>query len=70
VRELCDLRPEAGRRASSITAIRVREQYADYAVYFATVAGENVEQGLAHFRARRTGAVAEVGTAPADVVRS
>ncbi len=44
-------------------------QYHDYAVYLDVLAGDNVEAGLAHFRAKLESAnPEEVGTAPAEVL--
>jgi hypothetical protein len=44
-------------------------QYRDYGVYLSILAGENVEEGLAHFRAKVENAdPAETGTFPAEVL--
>jgi hypothetical protein len=44
-------------------------QYRDYAVYLAILAGDNVEEGLAHFRAKvEDNKPEEVGTYPAEVL--
>jgi hypothetical protein len=44
-------------------------QYDDYAVYLAIVAGEQVEEGLAHFRAKVEGNdLTKIGTYPAAVL--
>jgi hypothetical protein len=45
------------------------EQYRDYGVYLAVLAGDDVEAGLAHFRAKTAQADPEtVGTYPAEVL--
>jgi hypothetical protein len=45
------------------------QQYRDYGVYLAIVAGDQVEEGLAHFRAKVENADPEtVGTYPAEVL--
>lgn len=45
------------------------DPYRDYGVYLAVVAGDNVEAGLAHFRAKIEGAnPGEIGTFPAEVL--
>jgi hypothetical protein len=44
-------------------------QYQDYAVYLALVAGDRVEEGLAHFRAKvENNDLAKIGTFPAAVL--
>ena len=44
------------------------DQYKDYGVYLSILAGENVEEGLAHFRAKVEGTnPEEVGTYAAEV---
>ncbi|HZT83111.1 MAG TPA: hypothetical protein VFA26_22980, partial [Gemmataceae bacterium] len=45
------------------------DQYRDYGIYLAILAGENVEEGLAHFRRKADEADPEtVGTFPAEVL--
>src|SRR5207249_346996 len=45
------------------------DQYRDYGVYLATLAGDAVEQGLAHFLAKAENADPEtVGSYPAEVL--
>ena len=45
------------------------DQYRDYGVYLATLAGDRTEEGVAHFRAKAEGADPEtVGTYPAEVL--
>ena len=67
-RELC----EYGRRLSPRFHFNsdppFENQYADYAVYLSILAGENVEEGLAHFRKKAEDASPEeIGTYPAEV---
>ena len=42
--------------------------YTDYAAYLAVLAGEQVEKGLAHFRAKAENAGPDTGTRPAEVL--
>lgn len=44
------------------------EPYKDHDVYLAILAGENVEAGLAHFRAKADQGTDDVGTGPAEVL--
>ena len=45
------------------------DQYRDYGVYLAIIAGDNVEEGLAHFRKKADEADPEtIGTYPAQVL--
>src|SRR6266511_2803458 len=45
------------------------DQYRDYGVYLATLAGDDVEAGIAHFRAKVEAADPEAdGTFPAEVL--
>ncbi len=45
------------------------DQYRDYGIYLAILAGEGVEEGIAHFKAKVDGTtVEEVGSGPAEVL--
>ncbi len=52
VRDMCQYGQKLSPRFQYPGAPPFEDQYRDYAVYFAILAGENVEVGLAHFRAK------------------
>jgi hypothetical protein len=68
-RELCAYGQRLSPRFQYATDPPFDEQYRDYGVYLATLAGDGVEEGLAHFRAKAEKAdPEEVGTFPAEVL--
>ncbi len=67
-RELCAYGQKLSPRFQFNSDPPFEDQYRDYGVYLATIAGEDVEAGLAHFRAKVENAnPEEVGTFPAEV---
>jgi hypothetical protein len=68
-RELCDYGRRQKRRYQYPGDPPFENQYEDYAVYLAIVAGDRVEEGLAHFRAKvEANDVTKIGTFPAAVL--
>jgi hypothetical protein len=67
-RELCAYGERLSPRFQSAAEPPFENQYKDYAVYLSILAGENVDEGLAHFRQKVEGAdPQETGTYPAEV---
>jgi hypothetical protein len=67
-RELCEYGQHLSPRFQFGSDPPFEDQYKDYAIYLATIAGDNVEKGLAHFRAKVDAMKPEeVGTYPAEV---
>jgi hypothetical protein len=68
-RELCLYGERLAPRFQYAAEAPFDNQYRDYGVYLAILAGENVEEGLAHFRAKAENADPEnEGTFPAEVL--
>src|SRR5438128_2311813 len=68
-RELCDYGKRLSPRFLGAGEPPFENLYQDYAVYLATLAGESVEQGIAHFRAKADKADPEKdGTRSAEVL--
>jgi hypothetical protein len=68
-RELCAYGARLSGRFQYESEPPFEDQYRDYGVYLATLAGDDVEGGLAHFRAKAEQAdPQEVGTYPAEVL--
>lgn len=68
-RELCEYGQRLSPRFSNPGEPPFEDSYRDYAVYLAALAGERVEEGVAHFRAKVEGADADTaGTWPAEVL--
>jgi hypothetical protein len=68
-RELCAYGQKLSPRFQYASDPPFENQYADYGVYLAVLAGDDVECGLAHFRAKAESADPEtVGTYPAEVL--
>jgi hypothetical protein len=68
-RELCDYGRRQKHRYQYPGDPPLENQYEDYAVYLAIVAGDRVEEGLAHFRAKvEANDVTKIGTFPAAVL--
>jgi hypothetical protein len=67
-RELCDYgrRLASGFRYPGVPPFE--DIYLDYGVFLAVLAGENVEEGLAHFRAKAEAMDPDRGTYPAEVL--
>jgi hypothetical protein len=67
-RELCEYGRHLSPRFQYNSDPPFEDQYRDYGVYLATLAGDNVEEGVAHFRAKvENTKTEEVGTYPAEV---
>jgi hypothetical protein len=67
-RELCAYGQRLSTRFQYNTDPPFEDQYKDYGIFLAILAGDNVEEGLAHFRAKVENADPEtVGTYPAEV---
>jgi hypothetical protein len=67
-RELCAYGQKLSPRFTYQSEPPFEDQYRDYGVYLAVLAGDDVEGGLAHFRAKAEQAdPQEVGTYPAEV---
>jgi hypothetical protein len=67
-RELCAYGQKLSTRFQYNTDPPFEDQYKDYGIFLAILAGDNVEEGLAHFRAKVENADPEtVGTYPAEV---
>jgi hypothetical protein len=68
-RELCAYGARLPTRLRYNSDPPFEDQYRDYGVYLATLAGDNVEEGIAHFRAKAESADPEtVGSFPAEVL--
>jgi hypothetical protein len=68
-RELCDYGQRLAPQFHYASDPPFDNQYRDYAVYLATIAGDNPEEGIAHFRAKAENADPEtVGSYPAEVL--
>jgi hypothetical protein len=68
-RELCLYGERLSPRFQYASEAPFDNQYRDYGIYLAILAGENVEEGLAHFRAKAENADPENdGTFPAEVL--
>ncbi len=68
-RELCAYGQKLSPRFQYASDPPFENQYRDYGVYLAVLAGEDVEAGLAHFRAKAAQADPEtIGTYPAEVL--
>jgi hypothetical protein len=68
-RELCIYGEHISPRMRYNSEPPFEDQYRDYGIYLAILAGENVEQGLAHFHGKVDDSKAdEVGTYPAEVL--
>src|SRR5439155_12279601 len=68
-RELCAYGRKLSARFQYPGEPAFENQYRDYAVYLDVLASDNVEAGLAHFRAKvESSNPEEVGTAPAEVL--
>jgi hypothetical protein len=68
-RELCAYGARLSPRFQYESEPPFEDQYRDYGVYLAILAGDDVEAGLAHFRAKADQADSqEVGTYPAEVL--
>ena len=68
-RELCAYGQKLSPRFQYASDPPFENQYRDYGIYLAVLAGEDVEGGLAHFRAKAAQADPEtVGTYPAEVL--
>lgn len=68
-RELCEYGQHLSPRFQFNTDPPFENQYRDYGVYLAILAGDRVEEGLAHFRAKvESTTPEEVGTYPAEVL--
>ncbi len=67
-RELCEYGKRLSPRVQYGSEPPFEDHYRDYGVYLATLAGDGVEEGVAHFRAKCEAAdPEEVGTYPAEV---
>lgn len=68
-RQLCDYGKHIPQQLRYHADPPFDDQYADYGVYLAILAGDKVEEGLAHFRAKADNADPEtIGTYPAEVL--
>ncbi|HEV3119345.1 MAG TPA: hypothetical protein VGY58_19980 [Gemmataceae bacterium] len=68
-RELCEYGQRLSPRFQSAGDPPFENQYRDYRVYLAVLAGDNVDEGIAHFRAKVETADPEtIGTYPAEVL--
>jgi hypothetical protein len=68
-RELCDYGRRLPTRFQYAADPPFEDQYRDYGVYLAALAGEEVEEGIAHFRAKVENADPETtGSYPAEVL--
>jgi hypothetical protein len=68
-RQLCEYGQHLSPRFQYASDPPFEDQYRDYGVYLAILAGDQVEEGLAHFRAKAEEADPEtVGTYPAEVL--
>jgi hypothetical protein len=68
-RELCAYGQRLSPRFNYAADPPFDDQYRDYGIYLATLAGDQVEEGIAHFRAKADSADPEtVGSYPAEVL--
>jgi hypothetical protein len=68
-RELCEYGQRLSPRFRYATEPPFDDQYRDYGIYLAALAGDQVEEGIAHFRAKVDKADPETdGTRPAEVL--
>jgi hypothetical protein len=68
-RELCEYGQRLPNQFHYASDPPFDEQYRDYGVYLAILAGDKVEEGIAHFRAKAENADPEtIGTYPAEVL--
>ncbi|MCI0681554.1 MAG: hypothetical protein L0Y71_05585 [Gemmataceae bacterium] len=68
-RELCQYGQRLSPRFQQVTDPPFENQYQDYEVFLSILQGDDVEKGLAHFRAKAENADPEtVGTYPAEVL--
>jgi hypothetical protein len=68
-RELCQYGQKLSPRFQQVTDPPFENQYQDYDVFLSILSGDNVEEGLAHFRAKAENADPDtVGTYPAEVL--
>jgi hypothetical protein len=68
-RELCEYGERLSPRFQYAGDPPFQEQYRDYGVYLSILAGDKVEEGIAHFRAKAESADPDaVGTYPAEVL--
>ena len=68
-RELCLYGQSLPARCQFSSDPPFEEHYRDYGVYLSILAGENVEDGVTHFRAKaESGSPEEIGTYPAEVL--
>ena len=68
-RELCAYGQRLSPRFQYAAEPPFEDQYRDYGIYLSVLAGEQVEEGLSHFRAKAESADPEtVGTFPAEVL--
>lgn len=68
-RELCQYGQKLSTRFQYAGDPPFEDQYRDYGIYLDTLAGVDVEKGIAHFRAKLANSdPEEVGTAPAEVL--
>jgi hypothetical protein len=68
-RDLCQYGQKLSPRFQQVTDPPFENQYQDYEVFLSILLGENVEEGLAHFRAKAENADPDtVGTYPAEVL--
>lgn len=68
-RELCEYGQRLSPRFQYAGEPPFEDQYRDYGVYLATLAGDGVEEGIAHFREKAERADPETdGTLPAEVL--
>jgi hypothetical protein len=69
VREMCAYGQRLSTRFQYASDPPFEDRYKDYGVYFSIIAGDNVEEGIAHFRAKAENADPdEIGTYPAEVL--
>jgi hypothetical protein len=68
-RELCTYGQKLSPRFQSASEPPFEDQYHDYGLFLAALAGDNVEEALSHFRAKAEQAnPEEIGTYPAEVL--
>jgi hypothetical protein len=68
-RELCEYGSRLSPRYQYASDPPFEDQYRDYGIYLATLAGHNTEEGIAHFRAKADNADPDtVGSYPAEVL--
>ena len=68
-RELCEYGQRLSKTYQNPADPPFEDTYRDHGIYLAVIAGENREEGLAHFRAKaEANPVEEAGTGPAEVL--